>query len=435
MKKNDNEFSYFLISYQEKNNKGNTKKIKESLLYRLSKEDFNFNELSLHRDTFTTPGDDGKESDSSGGGTPCSGIWIPEYNSCNVGGNPDGHEPQKQWNDTYCSGSSLTGYIIDFSHCTNYQPPAGPGKNTDNGSSGDSTNGNSGGGGSSNNNDGSNSGSSGGSTFTSPLGDGDGSTKTAAEIAANNVNSFLGNMLSSQELDWLSKEENFNLSIQLETFLFNNNSDSSKGKVIEFIEALMNSNLPIDFAPENPVNDVTDFLKCYDISKPAKLTVYVTEPKPGSGATHKGVYVGHTFVSLSQGTNTNTYGFYPTSNNIYPIINDSSSSVLGNDGVGNEPFTASISTTVSGSQLEKIIHTSINHNSTYDLNNYNCTDFAIELGNLGGLNLPESNGNWPGGGGSNPGTLGLYIRSLLPSQNGITTETKKGSAPKTKKGC
>ena len=68
------------------------------------------------------------------------------------------------------------------------------------------------------------------------------------------------------------------------------------------------------------------------------------------------------------------------------------------------------------------------------MNNYNCTDFGIEIGNLGGLGLPSANGTWPGGSGSNPGALGLYIRNLTPP-TGVNTNTTAGNAPVTNKGC
>ncbi|TYP98808.1 hypothetical protein C7447_102123 [Tenacibaculum adriaticum] len=186
--------------------------------------------------------------------------------------------------------------------------------------------------------------------------------------------------------------------------------------------------------PDTPINDVNDFLDCFDSAQGATLTVYVNEPNPGSGDTHNGTFVGHTFVSIQQGNNVSTFGYYPVSNYIYPSINNSSSAVLGDDGSGNETFSANISTTVTGNQLQQILDASINFNATYHLDTYNCTDFAIELGNLAGMNLPESNGNWPGGGGSNPGTLGQHIRNLNTANN-ISTNTTGGNAPATNKGC
>ncbi|AOR28587.1 hypothetical protein FORMB_15470 [Formosa sp. Hel1_33_131] len=207
------------------------------------------------------------------------------------------------------------------------------------------------------------------------------------------------------------------------------------------IEAMMDTTSDIDSfndivlvdGPENPITDLTDFFECFDATQDAVVTVYAKEPIPGSGDANDGSYVGHSFVSISQGVNTSVFGYYPVSDWISPL-NTSGTAVLGNDGSGNENFTASISTSITGAQLQQIINASINFTSTYNLNNYNCTDFGIEIGNLGGLGLPAANGTWPGGSGSNPGALGLYIRNLTPPA-GVTTNTTAGNAPATHKGC
>lgn len=185
--------------------------------------------------------------------------------------------------------------------------------------------------------------------------------------------------------------------------------------------------------PDNPINDVNDFLDCFDSTQSATLTVLVDEPNPGSGDTHSGTFVGHTFVSIQQGNNVSTFGYYPVSDHIYPSINNSSAAVLGDDGSGTQSFSASISATISGAQLQQILDAAINFNPTYHLDTYNCSDFAIDLGNLAGMGLPASNGTWPGGGGSNPGTLGEHIRNLNTSNN--STNTTGGNAPASNKGC
>ncbi len=183
---------------------------------------------------------------------------------------------------------------------------------------------------------------------------------------------------------------------------------------------------------DNPIIDVQDFLDCFDTTQNATLTVYALEPNPDSGDTSVVRAVGHAFISISQGNSTSVFGYYPVSNWINPW-NTSGSSELGND--SNNLFSASITTTISGSQLQQIINASINFNPTYNLNTYNCTDFVIEMGNLGGLNLPPSDGTWIGGGnGSNPGTLGMEIRNRN-QQQGQTINTNGGNSPVTNKGC
>jgi hypothetical protein len=207
-------------------------------------------------------------------------------------------------------------------------------------------------------------------------------------------------------------------------------SDCDDDSVNELIIASI-----VVFSPDNPIVDISDFLECFDVTQSATLTVYVDEPNPGTGdvwsATWNGAVVGHTFISISQGNNDSVFGYYPADEDVIPS-NPTGNSALGNDSNGG--FSASISTTVSGNQLAQIINLAINSNLIYNLNTYNCTDFGIDAGNLGGMNLPPSNGTWFGGGGSNPGTLGTHIRGVTPNAT-ITTDTAGGNAPTTQKGC
>jgi hypothetical protein len=188
-------------------------------------------------------------------------------------------------------------------------------------------------------------------------------------------------------------------------------------------------NIVVD-GPDKPIEDIEDFLECFDISEPAIFTIYASEPNPGSGDTYSGNVVGHAYISIKQNSNVSTFGYYPVSNWINPITNSSGPAVLGND--GGEIYSASYTTTISGNQLRDILNSSKHFNSTYDLDTYNCTDFAIEMGNFAGLNLPNCNGSWPGGSGSNPGTLGMEIRALN-TNNGNSTSS--GNSSNTNKGC
>ena len=62
---------------------------------------------------------------------------------------------------------------------------------------------------------------------------------------------------------------------------------------------------------------------------------------------------------------------------------------------------------------------------TYDLNTYNCTDFAIESLNLIGLGVPDPVNWWwcSDGSHSNPGSLGEALRDL-PILPGVTVDTQ-----------
>ncbi|WP_127023534.1 hypothetical protein [Flagellimonas beolgyonensis] len=188
----------------------------------------------------------------------------------------------------------------------------------------------------------------------------------------------------------------------------------------------------VTFSPDNPINDMNDYLECFTTSQGATITVYVNEPNPGSGDTHVGSYVGHTFVSIQQGSNIATFGFYPVSDDIKPLFGTSSPSKMGDD--GKDPYTVSISSTVTGAKLGNILNYAKNYQSSYDLNTYNCTDFAIGVGNKAGLNLPDAYGSWTFGGGSNPGTLGKYLLNRT-STSSQPINKNGGAAPETNKGC
>lgn len=185
-------------------------------------------------------------------------------------------------------------------------------------------------------------------------------------------------------------------------------------------------------SPDKPIANMADYLKCFNSNQNAQVTIYVNQPVPNSSAAHSGSVVGHTFVSISQNGNASVFGFYPKTDDIYPIINPSDPSAMGDD--SSTQFDVSITTTVSGSVLQQIINYSVSYQSTYDLNSYNCSDFGIAVGNLAGLSLPEANGTWPGGGGSNPGALGQHIRNK--STSGSTTKnTSGGVSPSNIKNC
>ena len=170
--------------------------------------------------------------------------------------------------------------------------------------------------------------------------------------------------------------------------------------------------------PDIKITNVADFLKCINKAQGATLTVYAAQPQPNNSVAYNGTYVGHAFISLSQGGQTKVIGYYPISNNIYPLINPSGKSVYGND--TSHGYNVSYSKNISSAQLSSIVnYINSKDGSTYHLDNYNCTDFAIEVGNLGGMNLPDSYGTWPQGGGSNPGALGQHLRTLSGNKNSM----------------
>lgn len=186
-------------------------------------------------------------------------------------------------------------------------------------------------------------------------------------------------------------------------------------------------------------NAAGDFLDCSTFSGTIELTLYVDQPVPGSSASYTSTYppqVGHTFLGLNVTNNGSTsevvFGYYP-STPTNPITNSSSSMEIRND--GGHPYNVSTTISISCTEFNALANEALGlstSNSTYDLNTYNCTDFAIEtINNTLGLGVPETHGSWPGNfsGGSNPGNLGQDLLSLAnPSAVLITTP---GSAPPT----
>ena len=58
-----------------------------------------------------------------------------------------------------------------------------------------------------------------------------------------------------------------------------------------------------------------------------------------------------------------------------------------------------------------------NNPGTYDLEDNNCTDATIAAGAAVGVQVPDTQGSWPTGRGSNPGDLGEDLRLLNGSGN------------------
>lgn len=180
--------------------------------------------------------------------------------------------------------------------------------------------------------------------------------------------------------------------------------------------------------PEVTIADIMAYLKCINLNQSAELIIYIDQPIANRADSYSASTgypdPGHSFIAIQQGDVRRIFGYYPATN-VYPNApNDPRA--FGND--QGHTFDVSISIPISPSQLVDIIGYTANAPSTYNLNTYNCTDFVIGIGNLGGLNLPDSYGTWPGGGGSNPGQLGQYVRGMVLPVNANRQTTSASSA-------
>lgn len=180
--------------------------------------------------------------------------------------------------------------------------------------------------------------------------------------------------------------------------------------------------------PDVPVTDIRQYLRCFDVNQPATLTVYARQPVPGTNDTYAfhGVNkpdVGHTFISISQNGITRVVGFYPIS----PIsIFVTEPGIFGDN--SQTPYTVSASKQINGGNLYSLLHYIYSADGKkYDLQKYNCTDFAIQAAHAAGIDLPDTWGRWGGiGGGSNPGSLGNDLNNnSLPAgmQKGGTSNS------------
>jgi hypothetical protein len=196
---------------------------------------------------------------------------------------------------------------------------------------------------------------------------------------------------------------------------------------------------PIDVLVNAPpvgtiISDINKYLKCFDTNSGAQFTIYVDQPIPNSRDAYDrnglDVDVGHTFIGIKQGAQTRLLGFYPATG-VAPW-DPSEPSALVDDSA--HPYDVKIDISITASQLSTILNQIKNRAGTYNLNSYNCTDFALGACASAGLSLPDTSGNWPGGGGTNPGDLGEDIR-LMNSSSTITVSKNSGTAPSNSGTC
>ncbi len=163
--------------------------------------------------------------------------------------------------------------------------------------------------------------------------------------------------------------------------------------------------------------DPKEELKCYDNKKGGKLTVYVQQPKENSLLLVGPNEVGHVFVGIEQDGRKKFFGFYPdsgASTALVAVNRQYPSEVRDNSGT---LYHVSISTNINANQMKKVLDYARNYPKNYQLQNYACTEFGVEMGNLAGLNLPKTTVKDPESGGllfegRSPAKLGQEIRAM-----------------------
>ncbi|MCK7555808.1 hypothetical protein MKQ70_12580 [Chitinophaga sedimenti] len=170
-----------------------------------------------------------------------------------------------------------------------------------------------------------------------------------------------------------------------------------------------------------------------DQPTPGSRTVYTIETNPlvpRERSSNSRVDIGHAFLTIEQTKPNGTIvkrslGFYPDAI-VFPK-KPQGDGVFYND--EQQYFDVSLTTTLSESNFFAVINYLKSHaTEKYNLNTKNCVSKCVEALNSVGLNIPETEGEWPFGAGMNPGDLGEDIRGMIlgPSQ---TRNLSGGTAP------
>lgn len=161
------------------------------------------------------------------------------------------------------------------------------------------------------------------------------------------------------------------------------------------------------------------------------LAILIKQPIPGQKNTNTGLgEVGHSFLSLikynkDQSAVCKSFGFYPEEGQLIPVnpILPTALSVIKDDAYHN--WDQLLGKFVTKKQFETILEY-IDHNisNQYHLSHYNCSDFALKIGEIGNIKIDNTEGKWPLGKGDNPGYIGQSI--LGGNYVNLDTKTKEG---------
>lgn len=158
------------------------------------------------------------------------------------------------------------------------------------------------------------------------------------------------------------------------------------------------------------------YLGVFSCGSSAKVTIYADQPVNGSGTPFStSGDVGHTFISIEQGSIRRVLGFYPRDG--AKPDSPSSPMIFVND--SGHSYDVSYGKVVTGDKLcEMLDWIKSSTPDTYNLNSFNCTTWAGTAVNKAGLGVPLGHSNWVGGGGCTPGLLGENLKTSFPSTFG-----------------
>ena len=145
------------------------------------------------------------------------------------------------------------------------------------------------------------------------------------------------------------------------------------------------------------------------------MIFHVKQPVRGKPKIFKLANTGHTFITLIKYNSDSTYasisfGFYPKKDNplsATPII-PSTSSTFKDD--SEHAWDEVVGKFISKRRFNKILAlTQQYRNVSYHLSKNNCTDFGLKVAALAVLQVWDTKGSWPLGGGNNPGITGQSL--------------------------
>jgi hypothetical protein len=194
--------------------------------------------------------------------------------------------------------------------------------------------------------------------------------------------------------------------------------------------------------PENAIN-IQKYLDCFTFNSSStyKVGIYVDQPVVNSRA-----YIntnlptrrcGHTYVMLEQNQNglitRRIAGFYATGDP--RPWNPIQTSVWGND--SNSAFDVGVVVNLGNNYqaFGSFAGTLIQMGGQYDLNNYNCTDAALQAFNAIGIHFPDTQGYWYVGGGTNPSDLAEDLRNWGELDSRMTKYSNGGISPTNARNC
>ncbi|HET8884936.1 MAG TPA: hypothetical protein VFM70_01140 [Salinimicrobium sp.] len=242
------------------------------------------------------------------------------------------------------------------------------------------------------------------------------------------LSSFMSS-LSQDLLDYWSSLTFRSKTQYIDYMIQNNYSTEAQEEVVTILDILDDGMVNGEYVvvgPDVPIEDMAEYLSCFNPSQPAMLTIYADQPVANSHWLYSSEdRVGHAFFSIEQGSNIATLGFYPQSTlgaiNQLPVYG-----AYGND--ENHDYDVSISIPINASTLSQIIETlTSNASPMYHLNINNCTDVALLIGNLTQVEFPSCKSPYVFWQGNTPGTLRETIRTM-PIPNGGSNNLSGGNA-------